>query len=87
MTIPDTLITIIGWACFISLAMDTPLYDKVIRFLSMTHKPFTCPKCMAFWTSLPFYAIAEEPLTAVLLASITAAVASIIDVKINKIYG
>lgn len=87
MTLTDTIICCLGWACFVALVMDTPLYDKLVRILHMTHKPFTCPKCMGFWTSLPFFALSMTPMIAVMLAAITAALTHTVDDKINNIYG
>jgi hypothetical protein len=77
---PEIWIQLLGIAAFMVLVMDTPLWDRAIRWLRIPFKPFTCPKCMAFWISLVYFQDKfSDPLYTVFLSAITGAVAGIID--------
>lgn len=81
---PEIWIQIIGIAAFVSLAMSTPLYDWLVQKTKLVFKPFTCPKCMAFWIGiLYFHAQFTDPLYTVLLSACTSAAAAVIDDQIN----
>lgn len=81
---PEIWVQILGLASFIALTMSTPLYDKILRYLKLVYKPFTCPKCMAFWCSAIYFQYQfVDPMYTIFLAAITGAAAAIIDTQIN----
>ena len=81
---PEIWVQILGIASFTSLTMSTPLYDKLLRYLKIVYKPFSCPKCMAFWISVIYFQLQfSDPLYTVFLAAITSAAAAVIDNQVN----
>jgi hypothetical protein len=75
---------ILGMATFMNLVHETPIYHDTLKALSLNFKPFNCVMCSTFWVTLIVNLIILGSL-AILISSITAILAEIINIQIHKI--
>jgi hypothetical protein len=48
---------IIAIACIGAVIQETPLWQNLLTYFGLDFKPFNCPLCLTFWTSIPFFIV------------------------------
>jgi hypothetical protein len=78
------ILELLGYACLMVLLMNFEYYQKLLTFLYLDIKPFTCTLCMSFWTSVTPLVISYG-LKGILYSGIVSVTAELLDRKINTL--
>ena len=77
--------TIIAIAAVGNLLQRFDYYKIILTKLDLQRKPFNCVMCSTFWLSIGYHALSTDIVTNIFISSISAVVAELLDIQLNKL--